>query len=325
MVSQTSPEQGRKVLVYIGEALAAYGFGDEHPFGPDRMHAFWHEAGARGLEQRVIVMPPCMASQPALLRFHSEAFLLRLQRQSERGEGYLDHGDTPAFKGVYEAAATVAGCSLDAAERLMRGEARRAFVPIAGLHHAGRERAAGFCAVNDCGILIEHLKQTHGLKRIAYVDIDAHHGDGVFYAFEDDPLVCIADIHEDGAHLYPGSGFADETGEGEAKGSKLNLPLRPGADDADFLRVWPLVEAHLESANPEFIIFQCGADSIAGDPITHMRFTPATHAHATEGLCRIADKHCDGRLIALGGGGYNRANLAAAWCAVLEKLLIESC
>ena len=112
----------------------------------------------------------------------------------------------------------------------MHGECRRAFVPIAGLHHAARDRAAGFCVFNDCGVAIELLKRA-GLKRIAYVDIDAHHGDGVFYAFEDDPAVIFADLHEDGRYLYPGTGMAEEIGKGAARGMKLNVPLPPGADD----------------------------------------------------------------------------------------------
>jgi len=308
-------------LVYIGEALSSYGFGNEHPFGPQRMAAFWDEAQRQGLDRQVSVREPCMADEQAISRFHTAAYIERVKRLSLSGEGFLDTGDTPAFKGMYEAAASVAGSALDAADRLMAGEARHAFVPIAGLHHARRDAAAGFCVFNDCGILIEHLKQVHGLSRIAYADIDAHHGDGVFYAFESDPAVIIADVHEDGAFLYPGSGFPGETGRGEAMGSKLNLPMQPGSTDADFMSAWTRAEAHIRAAQPEFIILQCGADSIAGDPITHLRFSPAAHARATRDLCYIADDCCDGRLLALGGGGYRLQNLAAAWCAVVDALL----
>jgi len=315
-----SPNPQPPVHVYIGESLAAYGFGADHPFGPDRMDAFWREAKRQGLDTKVVVAEPRMADEAAIRRFHTPAYIGLVRKLSETGEGYLDLGDTPAFKGMYEATATVAGSGLDAADRIIRGEMHRALVPIGGLHHARRDGAAGFCVFNDCGILIEHLKEAHGLTRIAYVDIDAHHGDGVFYAFEDDPAVWIADIHEDGRYLYPGTGFAHEKGRGKAEGTKLNLPLMPGADDDDFLRVWGEVEAHLEEARPGFIILQCGADSIAGDPITHLCLSPKAHAHAAGRLCRIADKHCSGRLIALGGGGYNRANLAAAWCAVVREL-----
>jgi len=308
-------------LLYLGEALGRYGFGNEHPFGPHRMAAFQSEANRQGLLDRARIIEPVMADEQAIARFHTPAYIERVKSLSSTGKGYLDMGDTPAFKGMFEVACTVAGSVLDAADRLMRGEGKRAFIPIAGLHHARPGGAAGFCVFNDCGILIEHLKQVHGLSRIAYVDIDAHHGDGVFYAFEDDPGVCITDIHEDGRFLYPGTGFPGERGTGEAAGSKLNLPLPPGAGDTEFMPAWEKAEAHIRDFSPEFIILQCGADSIAGDPITHMRLSPAAHAHAATRLDRIAEAHCEGRLVGLGGGGYNTRNLAAAWCAVLASML----
>ena len=307
--------------VYLGDALAAYGFGGGHPFGPDRMAAFWQQAVHLGLDREVRIREPVQATDEAILRFHTSAYLARVKHQSETGEGYLDMGDTPAFRGVYEAAATVAGSVLAAVDAAMGGEAPRAFVPIAGLHHARRDAAAGFCVFNDIGIAIEHLRAVHGVRRIAYVDIDAHHGDGVFYAFEDDPELWIADIHEDGRYLYPGSGFAEETGRGAAAGSKLNLPLPPGADASAVSSLWPRIEAHVRRADPQFIILQCGADSLAGDPITHLRLQPATHGKAAASLCALADECCAGRLVALGGGGYNRQNLAAAWCAVLSAMV----
>jgi acetoin utilization protein AcuC len=175
---------------------------------------------------------------------------------------------------------------------------------------------------NDIGVLIEALRQRHGIRRVAYVDIDAHHGDGVFYGFEDDPELIFADIHEDGRYLYPGTGAATETGTGKAKGTKLNIPMEPGADDSVFHRVWPRVEEFVHAGKPEFIILQAGADSIAGDPITHMQYTPAAHAHAATRLCALADEFCQGRIIATGGGGYDRANLAAAWTRVVEAMLV---
>lgn len=308
------------VRLYFGDALGAYGFGQGHPFGPDRIHAFWAETRRQGLDRRVQVSAPAATGDTELSAFHSPEYIARVHAQSKAGHGFLDYGDTPAFPGVYEAAATVVGSGLDGLHSVMRGEERRIFVPIAGLHHARRDRAGGFCVFNDAGVMIELLRSRYGLHRIAYVDIDAHHGDGVFYSFESDPEVFIADIHEDGRYLYPGTGFANETGRGEAKGTKLNLPLPPGADDGDFERAWPKVLAFLRAARPEIILLQAGADSIKGDPITHMRFTPEAHARAAADLCRLADEFCDGRLIAMGGGGYNRNNLALAWNAVLEAM-----
>lgn len=306
--------------VFVGEDLGRYGFGYGHPFGPDRMDAFWQEAQRRGLPDRVEVRAPESAHRSVLERFHTPAYVDHVIRLSERGQGYLDSGDTPAFAGIYEAASTVVGSAVAAAEGILSGHWPHAFVPIAGLHHAQRGAASGFCAFNDCGVVIETLKATHGLGRVAYVDIDAHHGDGVYYGFEADPAVWIADIHQDGHTLFPGTGHANDQGTGAAIGTKLNIPLTPGSDDRTFFHVWPRVEAQVEAAAPDFILFQCGADSLAGDPLANLAFTAAAHAHAAERLKALATELCGGRLLALGGGGYNRANLAAAWCGVVEAL-----
>ncbi len=313
-----------RVRVYHGAALAAYGFGQGHPFGPDRLDAFWREFVRQGLERKTEIAAPVACSAEDLALFHTADYIARVRRQSASGEGYLDYGDTPAFPGVYEAASVVVGSVLDGLEGLIEGRCQRVFVPVAGLHHARRDTAAGFCVFNDVGVLIEALRRRHRIRRVAYVDIDAHHGDGVFYSFEDDPDLVFADIHEDGRYLYPGTGAASETGRGAAKGTKLNIPLEPGADDGAFQRAWPRVEEFVRAGRPEFVILQAGADSIAGDPITHMQLSPASHAHATARLCALADEFCHGRFIALGGGGYDRANLAAAWTGVVRAMLDAS-
>lgn len=311
------------VAVYVGEALAAYGFGAGHPFGTDRLSGFWERLQALGLDRQVQVREPVMARDEDMLRFHTRAYLERVRRASQDGGGFLDVGDTPAFPGVYEAAATVVGTVLQAIDDLMNGVCRAAFVPIAGLHHARRDGAAGFCVFNDCGVAIETLRARYGVQRIAYVDIDAHHGDGVFYAFEDDPDLVFVDFHQDGRTLYPGTGAIEETGRGAARGAKLNVPLPPGADDAAFLKLWPAAERFLDKAEPRFVLLQCGADSLAGDPITGLEYTAAAHAHAATRLKALAARHANGRLLALGGGGYNRNNLADAWTAVVAALLGE--
>lgn len=304
-----------------GERIARYAFGDGHPFGADRHDAFLREIQAAGLDRRVRMLAPRRATRQELLLFHRPEYVELVEARSVTGDGYLDAGDTPAWKGMFEAASDVVGASLVATEALMSGQARRGFVPIAGLHHAGRGHAAGFCVFNDCGVVIEHLKRAHGLERIAYVDIDAHHGDGVYYAFEDDPALVFADVHEDGRFLYPGTGSADEVGKGAAQSTKLNIPLPPGAGDREFLAVWPAVLAHVERHRPQFVILQCGADSLAGDPITHLAFTEEAHAHAARTLCAIADRFAGGRILGTGGGGYNRRNLARAWTRVLQAFL----
>lgn len=309
------------VRVYFGEELGKYGFGDGHPFGPDRIHAFWKETVNQGLDKKVQIASPVICQEQELTRFHTQDYVDRVKTQSVSGAGFLDYGDTPAFEGVFEASSYVVGSDLDGIEQIVSGECPRVFVPIAGLHHARRDSAGGFCVFNDAGVVIETLRQNFGIQRIAYVDIDAHHGDGVFYAFEDDPDLIFADIHEDGRYLYPGTGFAEETGKGIAEGTKLNIPVLPGADDVVFYQHWPRVEEFLRASKPEFILLQAGADSIKGDPITHMSFSPKAHGHAAQGLCRIADEFCDGRFIAMGGGGYNRNNLALGWNEVVHAML----
>jgi acetoin utilization protein AcuC len=312
------PEADCAVLVVAGEAVARYGFPDGHPFGPDRHDAFMREfAQALGHDERIRTIGPRAATREELEMFHERDYIELVHARSISGSGYLDGGDTPAFRGVFEAASQVVGATLLAVEALMSGVCRRAFVPIAGLHHASRTQAAGFCVFNDCGVAIEVLRRRFAVERIAYVDIDAHHGDGVFYAFESDPDLLFADLHEDGRYLYPGTGAANETGRGAASGTKLNIPMAPGAGDGEFLAAWEQVEAYVRAGRPDFILLQCGADSLAGDPITHLKYTEGAHAHAAARLCAIADELGHGRVLGTGGGGYNRRNLARAWTRVV--------
>jgi acetoin utilization protein AcuC len=307
--------------VVLGERLARYGFGQGHPFGPDRHAAFVREFEQRGLSRQVVTLEPRDATSAELQLFHTPDYVHFVMERSQSGTGFLDGGDTPAYRGVFDAASCVVGSTLTVTDWIMRGTRRRGFVPIGGLHHAGRDRAAGFCVFNDCGVVIEHLRRTYGMARIAYIDIDAHHGDGVFYSFENDADVVIADLHESGETLYPGTGSSEETGQGEARGTKLNVPLAAGSGEAEFAQVWPSMLTHVEQFKPAFIILQCGADSIGGDPITHLNLSPACHARAARELCVLADRLGHGRVLALGGGGYDRGNLARAWSAVVEALI----
>src|SRR6202163_10676 len=312
---------GPEVAVVLGEQLARYGFGDGHPFGPDRHAVFVREFEQRGLPDHVALLEPRDASEAELLLFHTPDYVRFVIERSQAGSGWLDAGDTPAFRGVFEAASCVVGSSLVAADWIMHGSRRRAFVPIAGLHHAARDRAAGFCVFNDCGVVVEHLRGACGLSPIGYVDVDAHHSDGVYYVFDDDPYLIFADLHESGHTLYPGTGSDAEIGRGASAGTKLNVPLPAGAGDAEFDLVWPGMLAHVERHAPAFIILQCGADSIARDPITHLKPSSACHARAARELCLLADRLGHGRVLALGGGGYDRGNIARTWCGVVEALL----
>lgn len=309
------------VLVCSDPALGAYHFGASHPFGPYRLDAFLEACQRRGLERRFTAYPSRTADADTLQLFHTPEYVSRVRDAEANGEAWLDQGDTPVVPGIFDAASRVVGTTLAGIDRILAGEGRRAFTPIAGLHHARRDRAAGFCVFNDCGVAIEYLRREHGLQRIAYVDIDAHHGDGVFYGFVTDPDVFIVDFHEDGRFLYPGTGAAEETGEGEARGTKRNVPLPMGANDVDFARLWPGALGFLRAARPEFVLLQCGADGLAGDPITHLAFSAHVHAIVTRDLCRLADDFCAGRLLAMGGGGYNPDNIGAAWGTVVATLL----
>jgi acetoin utilization protein AcuC len=222
---------------------------------------------------------------------------------------------------MHRASSRVAGATLMAAQAVHRWDVDHAVNLAGGLHHAMPGAAEGFCVFNDCGVVAEMLRRRHGLQRVAYVDIDVHHGDGVYYSFEEDPFLVFADVHEDGRFLYPGTGAAGENGLGLGRGSKLNIPMMPGAGDADFFEAWARVEAHLEQHQPEFIIFQCGADSLEGDPLAHLRYTEEAHAHAARRLMDIAERHARGRVLGLGGGGYNRENLARAWTRVVREFV----
>lgn len=311
----------KAVALYVDEALGRYGFPDGHPWGPDRQDAFWREAVNQKLDKWVDLSPSRAATAEEIGRFHGAEHVDRVQQLSERGYGAIDYGDTPAFPGVYEATAHVVGAALDGLARVMAGDVQRTFQPIGGLHHAARDRAAGFCVFNDCGVVIDTLRAQYGIKRVAYVDIDVHHGDGLYYPYESDPDFIYADIHEDGRFLYPGTGAESERGKGEGAGLKLNLPLQPGAGNKEFKVAWARVEEHLRAHKPEFILFQAGADSIAGDPLAHLQYTPDTHAFAAKRLCVLASELCEGRLMGFGGGGYNRTNLALGWCGVLDAFI----
>ncbi|MCW5620363.1 MAG: hypothetical protein KIS79_04570 [Burkholderiales bacterium] len=310
----------RKLHLFADEALGRYGFPAGHPLGIDRQGAFLAELAAQDLERQVVRSASRVATRAELERFHTSEYVNKVLNAERQGLELLDDGDTPVFPGVFEAGASVVGAALEGLAQVMRGACRGTMQPIGGLHHARREHAAGFCVFNDLGVLIETLRLEHDIRRVAYVDIDVHHGDGVFYPFEDDADVIFADIHQDYRSLYPGTGRPEETGTGAAHGTKLNINLPPGAGDAEFLAAWPQVLRHLRRFAPQFVLFQCGADGMEGDALGHLRYSAQVHAHAARSLRHLADDLCAGRIMAFGGGGYNRRNLANAWCAVVRTL-----
>jgi acetoin utilization protein AcuC len=315
-----------KTAIFFGEELSRYNFGQYHPFDSDRIYAFWSKFKSEKLYEsnQFIIEAPVLTDEQTILSFHDRDYVELVKKASKHGRGFLDTGDTPAFEGVFEASCYVVGSTLKALEVVMEntGGIDHAFNPIGGLHHSRRDSAGGFCVFNDIGIAIMEARKKYGIKRIAYVDIDAHHGDGVFYEFEEDPLMFFCDIHEDGKFLYPGSGSQLETGLGRAEGTKLNVPMPPNSTDRHFVNEFKKIEEFIEKiAKPELIILQCGADSLSGDPITHLCYTPYAHKYATDSLHRLAHSHCNGRIVALGGGGYNKTNIADAWTTVVKSLI----
>jgi len=311
-----------KTGVIIGKDLSNYSFGEKHPFNASRLDAFESKVAKlpRIYSDNLIVLPPVLAEEGIISLFHGKDYIDFVKSSSINGFGYLDEGDTPAFKGVFDASLFVVGSTLSALDIVMdkTNEVLHSFNPIGGLHHARRNAAGGFCVLNDIGIAIMYAKKEYNLKKILYIDIDAHHGDGVYYEFDKDPDIFIADIHEDGSSLYPGTGFEAENGSGPGIGTKLNLPLPPGATDGDFIRAFKKIEDFVKSMKFDLIIFQCGADGLAGDPLTHLEYSEKAHEYAAQAIHRIAHESSHGRIVGLGGGGYDTHNLGIAWNKVIQ-------
>jgi acetoin utilization protein AcuC len=303
-----------------GGSSELYSFPRNHPLNSTRTELFSRSVRKFSSEGKLDILEPVQASEEQLMVFHTQEYVNFVKRSSESGEGYLDYGDTPSFPGVYEASLFPVGSSLLGLDLIMEKNLDHFFNPVGGLHHARRERAGGFCVFNDAAIAISKALETYSLERVAYVDIDAHHGDGVYFGFESDPRVFIADIHEDGRYLYPGTGFARDRGSAKGEGTKLNLPLDPGSGDEAFERAFDRALDFIKGSKPEFIFFQCGADGLANDPLTHLVYTAKAHEYAVKRLHELAHRLCQGRLLAMGGGGYNKVNVDAAWSAVMEGL-----
>jgi acetoin utilization protein AcuC len=318
---------GCRLGVSFGPESSLYSFPSGNPMNSSRTELFaasierlQRDGEKEDVTKAITVLGPKAAREEDLLLFHAKAYVDFVRESSAIGKGSLDYGDTPSFKGVYEASLYPVGDTLNGVRLVLNGEFDHFFNPVGGLHHARSGRAGGFCVFNDAAIAVCQLLEKDRLKRVAYVDIDAHHGDGVFYAFESDPRVIIGDMHEDGRFIYPGTGNASETGNKGAEGTKLNIPMQPWSGDAEFFKAFDRIEQFVRGLEPEFILFQCGADCLAGDPITHLSYTPAVHAYAAKKLHRLAHDVCGGRILAMGGGGYDPLNVSEAWTTVMAEL-----
>lgn len=305
-----------------GAELLAYGFPAPHPLSSDRVRTYYRALDSMEENHRVNLryVEPVLAHEKEIELFHDRDYIELVRKLSAKGTGYLDYGDTPAFKGCFEAASYVVGSTLKLLRMIKSGEIDYGFNPSGGLHHARKEAAGGFCVFNDAGVAIKFLLEEAGYTRVAYVDIDAHHGDGVCYDFYADSRLIFADIHQDGRTLYPGTGFEEERGVGESMGTKLNIPLPAGSRDPEFRESMDKVMDFVGSFKVDFVLFQCGADGLEGDPITGLRYSSASHRYAAERLRDYAHQMCGGRLLAMGGGGYNIDNVAEAWIQVTKAL-----
>ncbi|HZY46382.1 MAG TPA: acetoin utilization protein AcuC [Candidatus Bathyarchaeia archaeon] len=306
---------GRTILLYSDRFLD-YNLGPFHPLRPVRVKLTYDLIQQKKIldGETVSLTTPRSATEDEILLFHEKPYVQLVRKCSEKGAGLLDAGDTPAFKGCFEATSLVVGASLDACDTVMKGKFSHAFNPSGGLHHAHPERASGFCIFNDPAISINYLKKNYNIKRLVYLDVDAHHGDGVMYGFYDDPSVLDIDFHESGKYLFPGTGFPDETGEKEAKGLKLNVPLPPGTGDEAYLKAFRrIVPSQLRKFHPEIILVQCGADGHADDRLAHLRLTTNMYMEVVSEMHSLAHELCNGRLLLFGGGGYTLANVPRVW------------
>lgn len=296
---------GEEPVLVWSEALRDYDFGPGHPLTPLRFGPGIDLLRALGADR---LLAPTEASDAALMRLHDAAFIEQVRSFSDHpwqpAAMGIGTSDVPAFHGMHEAAALVAGGSIGAVELILAGEAKHAFSPAGGLHHAMPTRASGFCVYNDVALAVASARDAG--HRVLYVDLDVHHGDGTQVMFWDDPEVMTFSIHESGSSLFPGTGETHETGGSGAPGSAVNLPLVASSGDDSW---WPalkrLLPALCAAFQPTFLVSQHGCDSHAQDPLAHLRVTTAAYDRAVRLVDRLAHDYCEGRWLATGGGGYD--------------------
>lgn len=306
---------GKFSIVYSDEFLQ-YDFGEKHPLRQFRVKLAMELMCQTGVTaaEGVSLDGAHRAAPEALFLFHSPDYVDFVKHACEAGTGFLDGGDTPAVKGCFDAALWVVGTSVHAAKTVWQGESDHVYNLGGGLHHAHPGDASGFCVFNDIAVAIAHLLKTYGASKVAYIDIDAHHGDGVMYGFYADPRVLNIDFHEDGRYLFPGTGRVDELGEGEAQNFKVNVPLQPYSADASFGYAFRnLVPPLIRRFAPEIILMQTGVDSHLGDPLSHMNLSYRSYVEAIRIVHDLAHEVCDGKLVLFGGGGYNPAGVSILW------------
>ena len=305
--------------------LLAYRLSDTHPLDPIRLDLTVRLATELGVLDGIDVRTPHPAPDEQIERVHRPEYLSAVKSAPERpwGAGHgLGTPDNPIFHGMHEASALVCGGSLLAAREIASGRVDRAVNIAGGLHHAMANEAAGFCVYNDCAVAISWLLD-HGFERIAYVDVDVHHGDGVQAAFAGDPRVLTISVHQHPLTLWPGTGWPGEVGSGDAAGTSVNLPLPPGTRDGAWLRAFrAVVPALLAEFRPSLLVTQCGVDTHHEDPLAELSLSVDGHRAIYQELRGLAEAHANGKWLALGGGGYSLFRVVPrSWTHLLATVL----
>jgi acetoin utilization protein AcuC len=307
------------------EALLGYDMGQDHPLNPVRLALTIGLATQLGVLDGIELRSPEPATDELIERVHDSGYLAAVRAAPESswevGHG-LGTADNPVFAGMHEASALVVGGSVLGADLIATGQVDRAVNIAGGLHHAMPGHAAGFCVYNDPAVAISWLLD-HGVDRVAYVDVDVHHGDGVQAAFYDDPRVLTVSVHQDPRTLWPGTGYPRELGTAGAEGTAVNLPLLPGTTDGPWLRAFHAVVPSLLAAfGPQVLVTQCGVDSHRADPLADLSLTVDGHRAIYRVLRDLAEQYAGGRWLALGGGGYELVGVVPrSWTHLLAIVL----
>lgn len=310
--------------VYSDKVLK-YNFGASHPFRPERWAYAAKAAEASGLFSKATLLEPQKATPEELELFHEKDYVEALISNNEEKLLYygIGAGDNPFFDGVGEASLIVAGATLTALSSLMKG-APVSFAFSGGLHHAHSRYASGFCLINDAAIAIrKYLSETKYERpaSVVYLDIDAHHGDGVSYGFYHDHRVLAISIHESGRYLFPGTGHANERGKGEGEGFNLNIPLPPGSGESVFLTALnEIIMPALYAAKPDLLVIQSGTDGYKQDPLTHLNYSPYCYKAFVDSIKRFSEQNQETKLLFVGGGGYVPWFAAAVWTFIALSL-----
>lgn len=315
-------------LIY-SQSYQKYSFSPQHPLKPERLLLTAELIRAYGLfKQGVCLVEPRLASDDELKLIHDHGYIEAVKRLSDPAAGVtaatqwgLGPGDNPIFAGMHEAAATMVGGALVGAEKVMKGELDHVFHIGGGLHHALKAKASGFCIYNDPAIAIAYLKR-HYQVRVLYIDIDAHHGDGVQYAFEDDPDVLTISFHESGMFLFPGTGFTQDIGRNGGRGYAVNLPLAPYSADDIYLEAFDEIVVPLaRTYKPDIILTQNGCDAHWSDPLSHLSLTLAGYKALFKRQHQLVHELTGGRWLSLGGGGYQAyTTVPRAWTIMMAVM-----